>query len=227
MLTKAYLPHVIDGSSKNGNWEASMIEAAINIAVFTDDMTSFQKGVAMWKKRVPAYLYLSIDGSKPLAPPKPIDGGASIDEFWYSPTSYVDGLSQETCRDSTGDGGETTGGFGHAQYGVGALVNAAETALIQGVDLFSTEQPRFVAALEFHAKYENGISTSALCKNWKLNAVEFDPDWEIAYNEYAHVLGLSLPNTAALMNKKRPTGNNGHMGLWETLTHGDIGKAGL
>ena len=38
------------------------------------------------------------------------------------------GVCQETCRD-----------FGHMQMGFGACVNAAETAFIQGVDLYGEQ----------------------------------------------------------------------------------------
>ncbi len=36
-----------------------MIDAILGIAVFTDNRTLFDKGIAMWRARVPAYFYLS------------------------------------------------------------------------------------------------------------------------------------------------------------------------
>jgi hypothetical protein len=48
-------------------------------------------------------------------------------------------VSQETCRD-----------FGHVAYGLASTFNVAETALIQGVDLFSPNLKRLHSALEFH-----------------------------------------------------------------------------
>jgi hypothetical protein len=50
--------------------------------------------------------------------------------------------------------------------------------------------------------------------------------WDIGYNAYANVLGVPLPETKKLVESLRPTGATHHM-AWETLTHGDIGKAGL
>jgi hypothetical protein len=222
MLSKIYLPEVVNGSTSNGNWETSMIEATMNIAVFVDDMTTFQKAVAMWRARTPAYVYLTSDGPLPVQPPHQTLSTSALESFWYEPTAFVDGITQESCRDLTGSG---TQGFGHAQYGVAAIINAAETARIQGVDLFSSEEKRIVAMLELHAKYLNGASIGSLCKT-AIAAVGPDPMWEIGHNAYANVLGQSLPNTSTLVDTIRPTGATHHM-VWETLTHGDIGSAGL
>ena len=40
----------------------------------------------------------------------------------------VNGICQETCRD-----------LGHTQYGMASTLNAAETARIQGVDLYGAQ----------------------------------------------------------------------------------------
>src|SRR5690349_3266653 len=53
MLRTVYLPVLINGSSANGNWELIMTDAAMGIAVFLDDKTSFNKAVALWRGRVP------------------------------------------------------------------------------------------------------------------------------------------------------------------------------
>jgi len=121
--------------------------------------------------------------------------------------------------------GSGTAGFGHAQYGMAGIINAAETARIQGVDLFASEQKRLTAMLELHSKYLNGASISGLC-NTQIAGVDPDPMWEIGYNAYANVLGQALPVTQILIKSIRPTGQTHHM-AWETLTHGDIGMAGL
>ena len=132
-------------------------------------------------------------------------------------------MAQESCRDLPNSG---TQGFGHAQYGTAAIINAAETALIQGVDLFASEQKRLVTMAEFHAKYMNGASTSALCHT-QIAAVSPDPMWEIALNEFASVLpGLSVAQTKTMVLNHRPSGATHHM-VWETLSHGDIGTSGL
>ncbi len=226
MLKTAYLPEVKDGSTRTGNWDTSAIEAAMNIAIFTDDMVEFKKAVALWRARTPAYVYLTSDGPLPVQPPREsAKSDASLKSYWFNPKKFVDGLIQETCRDTPGSG---TAGFGHAQYGVAAIINAAETAGIQGVDLFSAEQKRLSAMLELHAgylnKYPNGVPPD-LCSA-TIAGVQADPMWDIGYNAYANVLKLPLPETAKLMLKIRPTEATHHM-AWETLTHGDIGAAGL
>jgi hypothetical protein len=159
----------------------------------------------------------------PVQPPRENPrSDSSLKGFWYNPSQFIDGLSQETCRDRPGTG---TAGFGHAQYGVAAIINAAETARIQAVDLFALEQKRLTAFLELHSKYLNGASTGSLCDT-AIAGVDADPMWEIGYNAYAGVLGVSLPQTLQQIQAIRPTGATHHM-AWETLTHGAIGSAGL
>jgi hypothetical protein len=108
------------------------------------------------------------------------------------------------------------------QYGLAAMINAAETALIQGVDLYGEEQARLLAGLEFHASYLRGAAVPSWLCGGALTAVKFDPMWEIAVNELATVRGASLPNAVALVAANRPTGVDHHM-AWETLTHAQIG----
>jgi hypothetical protein len=56
--------------------------------------------------------------------------------FWRAcvkRVSQVNGVSQETCRD-----------FGHLSYGLASTFNVAETALIQGVDLYTPNADRLL-----------------------------------------------------------------------------------
>src|SRR5207237_10428100 len=98
MLVKQDVPFIIKGSCENGNKELSMAEALINIGVFNDDRDIFEKGVKMWRGRTPAYIYLSTDGPMPLKAAgwksMPIWGNKGLT------TPYVDGLLQESVRDS-------------------------------------------------------------------------------------------------------------------------------
>jgi len=204
MLKSAYVPFIQSRPGMNGNWELSMADALIQIAVFNDDRPAFDHAIAMWKRRVPEYIYMSSDGPTPV-----MDTMAST----WNASKYYDGLCQETCRD-----------LGHTQYGFAAIINVAETARIQGVDLYTLEAKRITAGLEVHAGYINaGASSSPACS---LSAVSPDPMWEIAYNEYANRLKMALPNTAQLVKGNRPTGVNHHMD-WETLTHAEVGSVGI
>jgi hypothetical protein len=216
MLKSVYLPEVAGGSASNGNWELSMIEAMMNISVFTDDRAGFERAVTMWRKRTPAYVYLTSDGPTPVPPPTgPAKTGAALTRFWYGQQRLEDGVAQETCRD-----------LSHVQYGLAAMIDAAETARIQGVDLFREQARRLVAGLEFHAGLlEGGAVPTWLCGG-ALNRATPEPTWEIAGNALANVLGLALPRTRALIARIRPTGLDHHM-AWESLTHADLGTVGL
>jgi hypothetical protein len=241
MLKTAYLPYVVtddvrkpfigstqvDALVPNGNWEDVMIDAGMGIAVFLDDGASFQKVLAMWRTRTPAYMYLLKDGTAPNAPPL-AEGimpytQAQIAQYWGGPSSPQtfplpspdgDGFGQETCRDVTD--------MHHQEYGYAGLVAAAETAHIQGVDLYGEQKDRIVAAFEFAAKYLNGAPVpSWLCPGSGLTVSAKGFNYEIGYNHFANRLGVPMPNTQALLAKIRPTGIDHHM-VFETLTHGDV-----
>ncbi len=208
MLAAQYVPSLVGGSCENGNKELSMSEALINIGVFNDDRNIFDQGVKMWRGRAPAYIYLTTDGP---APVKPANCEMAIWGNKGHTTPLVDGLLQETCRDS-----------GHANMAFSAMVNAAETARQQGLDLYVEQGKRMMAALEYQAQFlpPNHTPVPAF--------LEFNkhPTWEIAYNHFHNRLGQKLPKIAAVLPTNRPTGVNHHM-AWETLTHAEVGDVGL
>jgi hypothetical protein len=215
MLKNVYLPAIVNGNNgANGNWDLTMIEGTIGIAVFLDDKATFDKAVARWRKRVPAYVYLKSDGAQPVQPP---GGGKSIVSYWAGQSTFVDGLSQETCRDLL-----------HTQLGMSAAINAAETARQQGVDLYGMESERLRAGLEFHADYMLGKTPPAWLCGGKLN-MRILPMWEIAFNHYKNRLGLALPLTEKLITSQiRPMTSGIYKQMaWETLTHAETGKLGL
>jgi hypothetical protein len=190
----------------------------LGAAVYRADRALFDAAVDKWRKRVPAYFYIQSDGPTPVPPPRSADGtglNKSLAEYWHGQTQMADGLSQETCRD-----------LGHTAYGVASTFSAAETALLQGVDLYGEQSKRLAAALEFHADYLLGKAVpSWLCKG-SLDR-RLMPTWEIGYNHLANRLGMPLPLTRRLIEAKvRPAGADHHM-VWESLTHAETGKAGL
>jgi hypothetical protein len=216
MLRTAFVPLVNVNSSKNGNWELIMIDASIGIGVFNDDSAVFDKAVSMWRRRVPAYVYLTSDGPYPVPPPVGgRDTPAELIAFWQGQSTFVDGLAQETCRD-----------LGHTSWGIAAAINAAETALQQGIDLYAEESPRLRAGLEFHADYLNGKpAPDWLCGG--MLTLGTIPTGEIAYNHFYNRLGIPLPLTKTLLETKvRPAGSN-YFIAWETLTHADVGWMGI
>jgi hypothetical protein len=213
MLSKVYLPEVIKGLPlKNGNWELTTINASLAISVFLDDRASFNKAIAMWRARVPAYFYLTTDGPLPHTPP----GSQSMTrdeliDYWQGQSTFVDGLAQETCRD-----------FTHTQYGLTSAINGAEIAYNQGVDLYREEATRLTEAMEFHADYLLGKPVPSWLCDGKLTLKPF-PAWEIAYNHYHNVMSIALPLSQKLTETQlRPTGVE-HLVTWETLTHAEVG----
>jgi len=211
-LTKRYLPYIKDGrpTGSGGNWELSMAEGVMNIGVFTNNRKIWERGVKLWKRRTPAYIYLKSDGPVPVAPPM---GGKKLSKeqiikYWFGQKILQNGHTQETCRD-----------FGHTDYGIGAIVNAAETARIQNLNLYKVARKRITAALELHSKYYLGASVPKTLCNGKLIIPPTRHTYEIAYNHYAKRLGMKLPRTRALLAKSRPSYVNFHM-AFETLTHG-------
>jgi len=208
MMKNVVLPKIIDGSGSNGNWEISMIDSMIGIAVFSEDASLYDHAVTFWKQRIPAYFYIHTDGDKPVKAPR---GNPS----WYDQpvfNSTVDGVAQETCRD-----------LGHTSYGIAGATHAAETAYIQGDTLYEIEKDRLAATLEFHANLMLIDSTSTpyyICKGTvKLGA---GPTWVVGYNQLHNRLGMSLPKTEEFIgkvidNEKVPV--DPHMMVFETLTH--------
>jgi hypothetical protein len=217
MLTSAYLPVVISGCfGYNGNWELSMTEAIMAISVFTEDRSSFAQALYLWRGRVPGYFYLSRDGPTPLAPRRHShESKGTIVADWHGQKVFAghDGLGQETCRD-----------IGHVQMGMAAMINAAETAHHQGVDLYGEQSARIISAMEFHAQLAAPNATQPgqwLC-NGSINQIgHTTPTWEIGFNHYHNRLGImNLSHTAALIEVVRPTGVGLHM-VVESLSHGD------
>ncbi|MFJ4102827.1 alginate lyase family protein [Amycolatopsis japonica] len=208
MLRNVYLPEVINGSHSNGNWELSMTEAAIGIAVFLDDKTAYDKAVAKFRTRVPAYLYLSSDGALPkTAPGSGLDTRDKIVKYWQGQTTFVNGLSQETCRD-----------FTHTGYGLAAIADFAETTRIQGQDLYAEIADRLREGLGFHAKYQMGAAVPSWLCGGSLK-LGLGPITEVGYNHLHTRLGHTMSNTEALTLRQRPAGTNSLFVAWQTLTH--------
>ncbi|MGP3634896.1 alginate lyase family protein [Streptomyces sp. 24-1644] len=210
MLRDVYLPEVINGSHSNGNWELSMTEAAIGIAVFLEDRGAYDKAVTKFRGRVPAYVYVTADGSLPkAAPDSGHDTRDEIVRYWQGQSTFVDGLTQETCRDLT-----------HTGYGVSAISHIAETSRIQGQDLYPEIADRLRHALGLHAKYQLGAAVpSSLCGGSLKDAL--GPVTEVGFNALHNRMGYAMTNTQTLTEQRRPAASNNLFVAWETLTHAD------
>lgn len=206
MLAEQYLPDIDRmGRCHTFNWQASAIEAKANIAIFLDDRGAFDTAIRQWRERATTSIYLATDGPEPRVPKAcPVTGEALV-ASWFGQRHPTDGHAQETCRD-----------LEHTAYGIAALLNVAETASLQGIDLYAEEHDRLVAAMEYHAALGDGEVPSATCGG--TTSGRLDGTLEIGFNHYAGRLGEHLPHTARWLSTRRPSRGYFHY-LWETLTH--------
>ncbi|MEU6995475.1 alginate lyase family protein [Streptomyces sp. NPDC046465] len=209
MLRDVYLPEIINGSNSNGNWELSMMEAAVGISVFLEDKASYDKAMAKFRTRTAAYVYLDSDGALPkTVPSQHLDTREKIVKYWQGQGTFTAGLTQETCRD-----------FTHTGYGLSAISHVAETSRIQGQDLYGTDVgERLRQGLGFQARYELGEAPPAsLCEGTVHRGL--GPVTEVGYNALAGRIGHPMTNTQKLTERNRPAGSNNLFVAWETLTH--------
>ena len=164
----------------------------------------------MWRGRTPAYIYLTSDGPRPISPPNGLPSSAQWGNKSKLPP-FVDGLLQESTRDTH-----------HPNMAFASMVNAAETARQQGVDLYAEQGARITAAMEFQAQFL-APNNAPMPPNLQF---DLQPTWEIAFNHFHGRMGAALPKMSKVIPTNRPTGENHHM-AWETLTHGDVGAVGL
>ncbi|WP_344450331.1 alginate lyase family protein [Actinocorallia aurantiaca] len=228
MLRKYYLPWTINGfhdRGMNGNWDLALADATVDMGVFLDDRRVFDQGIKVMRSRVPAYFYLRSDGARPHPPTPPVQ---DLDAYWYQPCSetidpgepedakrpcaggqhvrYLNGQTQETCRDRL-----------HATYGIAAVMQLAETAKIQGRDLFTELRPRITAASELTSRLNLSGVPANLCGG-KINKDTGPPAsaFEIVWQEYHKK--VELPWTKRMVLKQRP-GTVHEFVAWETLTN--------
>ena len=230
MLKNIYLPHVNHGWTGGGaNWLSTLSDATIDIGIFTNDRTTFDLGVSQWRQWAPTIIYMSSDvnpypqlAGYPIPPKgtnydKSTTTPTTMNTYWRNPSGfYQDGLEGETCRD-----------ISHTTMGLEGLVMGAETARIQGVDLYGEQQTRLVAGFEFNSRYAvQQLSTGSVPANLcggilNTGGTGYVLGYEIAYNALASRRGIAMPNTKILIdNYTRPaTYNAGLFMDWEQLTH--------
>jgi hypothetical protein len=208
MLRNVYLPKIVNGhATNNGNWELVMMEATLGISVFLEDRATYDRAVAKYRTRVPAYVYLPSDGALPKTPPgSGIDTRDEIIHYWQDQSTFAEGMTQETCRD-----------FTHTGYGIASIADFAETTRIQGQSLYPEVQDRLRTALGFQARYELTAPPSWLCGGAVNRGL--GPVTEVGYNHLNTRLGITMPNTRTYTEGHRPQGTNSLFVSWQTLTH--------
>ncbi len=210
MFRRAFYPQLKTPSSWNGNVDLTQIDALISIAVFNEDQVAFREALDRLQIRSPAYFYLTSDGARP----KPIAGdGGNPQAFWSNPQKWVDGLTQETCRDNGH----------HSQFGLGSALHAAEIAWHQNVDVYSENQERYTAAMELLASQFLSASMQGISQNDTPSADRYDA-WEVGYNHYHNRGGIDLPLTRRLIAEQiRPKAPRAVCNLvFDMLTHADL-----
>lgn len=209
MLRTAYLPDVSVRDYANGNWELAMTEAAVAIAVFTDDRGAYNKARAVFLDRADAYVYLESDGPAPLeAEGSPYDTRTEIAGFWRS-DDFGEGATQESCRD-----------LHHTGLGLAGMSHTLATTAIQGDNLFGKAGRRLAEAFELHAKLAvTGDVPSWLCEGSVSGHLEYLPDSALTVltGWYGCDMSWSLQHNAVT---QLPYGSGELLTAWEPLTHG-------
>ena len=211
MLRTVYLPEIINGDNRTGNWDLTMMEASVSISVYLDDLADYNKAIAKYLVRVPAYIYLSSDGALPkTVPAQNLNTRDKIVSYWQGQGTFVTGLTQETCRD-----------FVHTGYGISSVGHVYETARIQGQDLYPQVGERLRQALGFQSKYEIQAEPvpSSICGGSVTRGL--GPITEVGFNALHTRLGVAMANTQTLTENQRPAGTNSLFVAWETLTNAE------
>ena len=241
MLKNVYQPVIQNGSGVNGNWDASMIDGMMQIAVFTENATLLANARTFWKGRVPDLFYLSsVDGSNHAASPR---GSPS----WFGQTifnSTTNNVGQETCRD-----------LRHMEDSISATMLVAETDWIQGGELYTdttvSAEDRIVGSMNVMAGLESSgtggpdstiTAPTDYCTGSgasDVNHVVIGPGttYAIGYNAYHNRLNVAamadgsgtsgLHGTAntynwiqnGLLPQSQENDQGNHMTLFESLTH--------
>ncbi|MBE9599817.1 alginate lyase family protein [Pedobacter sp. MC2016-24] len=177
----------------NGNWGAIVTRMYIGAAVYFDDEKMYRSAVEFY-----------INGN---------DNGTI--------KNYVseNGQIQESGRDQ-----------GHAQLGLGAMASICEISWNQGQDLYKIFNNRLLNGFEYVAKYNLGEDHVPFVRwkditgkysNWtEISAIgrgKFIPIYEMVYNHYVGLKGLSMPFTRKVLERTRPEGYDRDQPAFGTL----------
>ncbi len=185
----------------NGNWGPIVTKLYISAAIWFDDDK-------MYKKAVDFYYHAKDNGT--------------IRNYVSGTTGQI----QESGRDQ-----------GHSQLGLGALATVCEIAWNQHDDLYSALNNRLLKGFEYVAKYNLGHDdvpfvtwkdVTGKYSDWdKISAIgrgKFIPVYEMVYNHFVRIKGLSMPYTKQVIEKIRPEGYDRDQPAFGTLLFYGAGK---
>lgn len=185
----------------NGNWGGIVTRMYISAAIYFDNEVMYKKAV----------------------------------NFYYNAND--NGNIRHYISDSTGQIQESGRDQGHSQLGIGALAGICEIAWNQQDDLYAALNNRLLKGFEYVAKYNLGHEDVSFFtwkditgkySNWPVISPQsrgrFIPIYEMVYNHYVKVKGLSMPYTEQVVNKMRPEGYDRDQPAFGTLLFYGTGK---
>jgi len=184
------------------SWEGTFVSAIMSIGVLTDNRTAYNYAVNYFKTG---------DASG--------QGNGCIMNAVYALQSGNLGQTSESGRDQS-----------HSQLGMANLASVCQIAWNQGDDLYGYSNNRLLAGFEYEARYNLGHSVPYTPYNNCIGDNEFYiapsqrghnawPNYEMVYNHYAILKGLSAPNTQAMAEVMRPELGSGDLFGQGTLTY--------
>ncbi len=142
---------------------------------------------------------------------------------WVMPRNiWPSGEIGEVCR------GSSPPDCTHPEMSLLGLIEGAEIAWHQGIDLYSTKvggqsTPRLAVGMEYVAKLMLGIAQPTVsCGTVQCDGRSVIPGWEIAYNHFNNRTNVAVPKTGDLVQENRPEGQRYNFIGWTTLTHANL-----
>jgi len=209
MMLQIFLPMNVEFLRHEGghadhswaNWDLANIASEMAIGVLVDRRDIYEAGIDY-------YLHGVGNGALQHMVWKLYDGGL--------------GQWQEAGRDQA-----------HSTLGVGEAGAICQIAWNQGDDLFGADDNRFLKGAEYVAKYNLGnevpytVYTNSDVTQEKISSIGLGtgrPIWELLYNHYVVLKGLSAPYIAEAAKKGRPEdgGEGPNSGGYDQLGYGTL-----
>lgn len=172
------------------NWDLANMATILSIGILCDDQAKFNQAITYFKSGI---------------------GNGNIDRavFFVHPGNL--GQNQEAGRDQ-----------GHATLDISLIGAFCQMAYSQGQDLFGYENNKVLALAEYTASYNLGntvpYNTYNNCDNVNQTVISTNsrgtirPSWELIYNHYTNIMGVTATYSAQFAAQIRPEGGGGNYG---------------